>query len=361
MRNRIIFFLVIFGAMGAAFSAYVYAVPSKPLPPAFSPASNPFASGVFANGIIESNQSSGANTNIYPEVTGVVKTIHVSEGQHVTAGTPLVSLDDTVQHAATDQQKAQWDAAQSMLDELRSQPRRENLVIAHAQVDLATASLKSANDSYDKQKRSYEIAPESVSKDALDTAENAAHVAQANLELVTRQYDLTKAGAWIYDVRNQERQTEAFSKAYASSQALLAKYTLIAPTDGIVMSVQSAVGSYVSPQGAYDTYTQGFTPVVVMGTNTDVLDVRCYIDEILIPRLPPADSIRAEMSVRGTTLKIPLEFVRVQPYVSPKIQLSNQRLEKVDLRVLPVIFRFAPPKGAPVYPGQLVDVYIGVK
>ena len=64
------------------------------------------------------------------------------------------------------------------------------------------------------------------------------------------------------------------------------------------------------------------------------------------------------MSIRGTDVKVPLEFVRVQPYVSPKLELSNQRTEKVDLRVLPVVFRFA--KGsAPVYPGQLVDVFIG--
>jgi HlyD family secretion protein len=48
----------------------------------------------------------------------------------------------------------------------------------------------------------------------------------------------------------------------------------------------------------------------------------------------------------------------VLPLVTPKIALSNQRLEKVDLRVLPVIFRFSRDQ-APVYPGQLVDIYIG--
>jgi HlyD family secretion protein len=53
--------------------------------------------------------------------------------------------------------------------------------------------------------------------------------------------------------------------------------------------------------------------------------------------------------------------VRVQPYVSPKIQLSNERTERVDLRVLPVIFRFERPKDANVYPGQLVDVYVQEK
>jgi HlyD family secretion protein len=87
--------------------------------------------------------------------------------------------------------------------------------------------------------------------------------------------------------------------------------------------------------------------------------VRCFIDEILIGRLPPPEHIDAQLSVRGTGLRIPLEFVRVQPYVTPKIQLSDQRQERVDLRVLPVIFRFVPPPGTRIYPGQLVDVYIG--
>jgi len=95
-----------------------------------------------------------------------------------------------------------------------------------------------------------------------------------------------------------------------------------------------------------------------MGSSQGHLGVRCYIDEILIPRLPEASRIRAQMFIRGTSISVPLEFVRVQPYVSPKIQLSNQRTERVDLRVLPVIFRFTPPKGVELYPGQLVDVYV---
>ena len=89
------------------------------------------------------------------------------------------------------------------------------------------------------------------------------------------------------------------------------------------------------------------------------MNVRCYIDEILIGRLPPAARVHAQMFIRGTSTKIPLTFVRVQPYVSPKIQLSNQRLEKVDVRVLPAIFRFEPTPGVAAYPGELVDVYIG--
>jgi HlyD family secretion protein len=116
----------------------------------------------------------------------------------------------------------------------------------------------------------------------------------------------------------------------------------------------------VSSQGAYDTYTELFDPLVVMSGPQDYMDVRCYIDEILVSRLPSKWHIQAQMQIMGTDIKVPLEFVRVQPYVSPKIELSNQKQEQVDLRVLPVIFRFEK-KDAPVYPGQMVDVFIGQK
>jgi HlyD family secretion protein len=95
-----------------------------------------------------------------------------------------------------------------------------------------------------------------------------------------------------------------------------------------------------------------------MAYSQPYLEVRCYIDEILIPRLPPPSQMRSLMLIRGTNLSIPLEFERIQPYVTPKIELSNQRTERVDVRVLPVLFRFKPPKDMNIYPGQLVDVYV---
>ncbi len=359
MRNKVILGMVLAGLLGALWSAYVYAVPNKPLPPVFDPAPNPYAQGIYANGIVESYQANGENINIYPEVAGSVVRVLVAEGQAVTEGTPLVQIDDTVQRATVEQQKSQADAAQALLDELRAQPRRETLEVARAQLEMAQANLKSMQDQLDKQERSYEIAPESVSKDALDNARNAQKVASANLQVVRRQYSLTNAGAWVFDIRNQEKQGEALAKAYAASSALLSKYAIKAPADGVVMSLNVTVGSYVSPQGAYDSYTQGVDPIAVMGTAKGTLAVRCYVDEILIPRLPPTEKIAAQMFIRGTSTRVPLEFVRVQPYVSPKIQLSNQRQEKVDLRVLPVIFRFQPPPGVQVFPGELVDVYVG--
>jgi HlyD family secretion protein len=95
-----------------------------------------------------------------------------------------------------------------------------------------------------------------------------------------------------------------------------------------------------------------------MGSPESKLAVRCYVDEILVHRLPRSPGLKATMIIRGTSIRVPLEYVRTTPYVSPKIQLSNERTERVDVRVLPVIFRFKPPPGIPLFPGQLVDVYI---
>jgi HlyD family secretion protein len=361
VRNKIIFILSIVGIIAGLMSAYIYGMQKKPQQPVFNPASNPYTKGVYSVGIIESYQTHGENINIYPEVSGTVKKILIAEGQIVHEGTPLLLIDDSVQQATVEQQKSQAEAALALLEELKAQPRKENLEIAKAQVEYASANLKSAQDQLDKQRKSYALNPKSVSKDALDNAENAFKVAKANLEVVQRQFDLTKAGAWIYDIKNQEKQYNALSKAFTASNALLAKYIIKAPTDGVVLSVNAAAGSYISSQGTYDTYTQGMNPVVVMGSSGNYMGVRCYIDEILLHRLPQGPHMKAQMFIRGTSINIPLEFVRVQPYVSPKIELSNQRTERVDVRVLPTIFRFEKPKDINLYPGQLVDVYIGEK
>ena len=361
MRNKILLTLSIIGIIGGLVSAYIYGIEEKPQSPAFTPASNPYAKGIYANGIIESYQNNGENINIFPEVSGVVVQIMVTEGQAVHKGTPLLMMDDSVQRATAEQQKAQADAALALLEELKAQPRKENLEIAKAQVKLAITNLTTARDQLDKQRKSYELNPKSVSKNDLDNAENALKVAQASLEVAQKQYELTKAGAWVYDIRNQENQYNALKKAYASSNALLDKYVIKAASDGVILSINAAVGSYISAQGTYDTYTQGSNPVIVMGSPQTYIGVRCYIDEILLHKLPQASRMAAKMFIRGADISIPLEYVRVQPYVSPKIQLSNQRTERVDVRVLPVLFRFEKPKNLSIYPGQLVDVFIGEK
>jgi HlyD family secretion protein len=359
VKNRSLFILAGAGALLGLVSAIYYGIQRNPLAPVFDPTANPYSAGIYANGIIQSDQTNGTNIALYPEVAGSVIQIPVSEGQRVKRGDVLLVLDATVQQATVEQLLAQAQAAQAALAELRAEPRPESLAVVTAQVDVAQATLKMNMDNLTKLEGIAKSDPGLISRDQLDNAANAVAVATAGLSVVRKQQELVKAGAWKYDVQSQTQQYLALDKAHQAAAAQLAKYTLRAPVDGTVLSIQTAVGSYVSVQGTYDPISAANGPVILMGGGAaDELSVRCYIDEILIQRLVLTQDTPARMFIRGTEISIPLQYVRVQPYVSPKIQLSSGRTERVDLRVLPVIFRMKRPPGVQLYPGQLVDVYI---
>lgn len=358
MRNRVIFIVAGAGFLLALMSAFIFGQQPKPQPPVFNPTADPYAHGIYSEGMIESSQAQGENINIYPEVTGPITAVAAAEGQKVHKGDPLVTIDDSVQRAATDQLQAQSQAALAMLQELRAEPRPETLAVSRAQLENARASLRNADQQLEKERHSYDMDAKSVSRNDLDNAVNAERIAATNFAVFQKQYALTRAGAWIYDIQSQQRTYLALSQSHRSAAALLAKYTIRAPCDGVVLAVQATVGSYVSPQGAYDEYTEGFEPLIIMATAKGHLEVRAYIDEILVHELPDGGHIHAEMFIRGTSERVPLTFVRIQPYISPKIELSDQRQELVDVRVLPIIFRFDHPEALHVYPGELVDVYV---
>jgi multidrug efflux pump subunit AcrA (membrane-fusion protein) len=172
----------------------------------------------------------------------------------VKKGAPLFQIDDSVQKAVVAQQKAAAEAALALLNQLRAQPRKEVLEVNKAQVAAAASILKTAKDDLAIIKKSDAINPKSISRQQLIDATNAVNVAQSNLQVQQRNYELTKAGAWSYDIANQKQQYEAAQKTYESGVALLARYTVRAPVDGVVYSLTASKGSYASTSGIYETY-----------------------------------------------------------------------------------------------------------
>jgi hypothetical protein len=84
--------------------------------------------------------------------------------------------------------------------------------------------------------------------------------------------------------------------------------------------------------------------------------VRVDIDETNAPRIRPGS--KAVAHLKGDSTKcFPLLFLRIDPYVVPKRNLTGDNTERVDVRVLQVIYRFQPPAFR-VYVGQQVDVFI---
>ena len=84
--------------------------------------------------------------------------------------------------------------------------------------------------------------------------------------------------------------------------------------------------------------------------------VRIDVDENDAWRIAP--DAKANATIRGNReLATSLKFVRIEPYIVPKKSLTGENTERVDTRVLQIIYRFERPT-FPVYTGQQVDVFI---
>src|SRR5262249_31158028 len=120
--------------------------------------------------------------------------------------------------------------------------------------------------------------------------------------------------------------------------------------DGEVLQVNVRPGEFVgAPPGQ---------ALVVLG-NLGRLHVRVDIDEHDIPRFVPGAPARAVL--RGDPRQeYPLTFVRVEPYVVPKKSLTGDNTERVDTRVLQVIYALEV-STRPVYVGQQLDVFLEVE
>ena len=90
--------------------------------------------------------------------------------------------------------------------------------------------------------------------------------------------------------------------------------------------------------------------------NVEPLHVRVDIDEndawLVRPEAPAVAFMRGNREI-----KAPLQCVRFEPYIVPKKSLTGDTTERVDTRVLQVLYRFN--RGnLPVYVGQQMDVLI---
>jgi hypothetical protein len=99
-------------------------------------------------------------------------------------------------------------------------------------------------------------------------------------------------------------------------------------------------------------------PLMVLG-ETNPLHVRVDIDENEIDRVGLGTP--AIVSPRGNAQRrIRAAFVRAEPLVTPKRSLTNSSTERVDVRVLQLIYAL-PQDASGFFVGQQVDAYIPAK
>src|SRR5262249_43992801 len=120
-----------------------------------------------------------------------------------------------------------------------------------------------------------------------------------------------------------------------------------APMAGEVLKVNVRPGEFAPSQALAN-------PLILFG-DTSRLHVRIDIDEADIWRY--RNHSKAVAAVRGNSqLKTDLRFERIEPYVVPKRSLTGDSTERVDTRVLQVLYSFERDK-LPVHVGEQVDVF----
>lgn len=278
----------------------------------------PRATGALANaervagaGVVE---PSSETVQIGTALSGLVTSLNVQPGDYVEQGQPLFTVD-------TRALRAQLAQANAAIGEARAS-------IAEAQTALATASqqlalYRNVDD------------PAAVSRAEVIRAEGEANAARTRLGLARARLEAAQASASL-----------------ASTE--IGRATVRAPMAGEILSVNIRPGEYLSTMGG-----GGAAPFIEMG-QTRPLHIRIDIDEDQAPRL--AMGTEATVSPRGAAgRQVQARFVRAEPLVIPKRSLTNSAQERVDVRVLQVLYELPAPREGedPLFRvGQQVDAYI---
>lgn len=294
-------------AMGLIFT-FEYGAPKAAIANQLTaPPATPYEKTVSGTGLVEANTR---NIAVGSHLSGIISKIIVKEGQAVKEGFPLFQLDDEAAQAEVALQQ-------------------QAVVVAVAQITSAEAALA---DDVDQLQRAEGLkAGASISIDTLQRRRFAVKKSQAALALA----------------KAQKIQAEA---ALNAAEVQFRRHTVLAPVTGRILRINIRAGEYL--------HAGEGSPPILMG-NDRPLHLRVQIDENDLWRYG-ADA-PAQASLRSNKdINFKLSFVRLEPYVLPKRDLSGDTSERIDTRVLEVVYAFDP-GNQPVFIGQQMDVFIEAK
>ncbi len=320
-------------------------------PPPVEPARSPYAAQLAGAGIVE---PASENISVGTQLPGVVEQVFVRVGQSVKTGAPLFALDERQLRSELASKDAMRLSARASLAKLEAGTRPEEIPPAEAKVAEAAANLAEQKSLRDR----YKQLTGSISVDELTRREAGYDTADAQLKKAQADLALLKAGSWSFDREIARANVRLAEAQVAQVQTDLDRLTVRAPRGRADESANPAESEFEVLQvnvrpGEFVGATAG-QALVVLG-KAGRPNVRVDIDENDIDRFTPG--LVGVAKPRGTpTREYKLRFVRVEPYVIPKKSLTGGNVERVDTRVLQVIYALAG-DGPKLYVGQQMDVF----
>ena len=315
-------------------------------PPITAP-TNPYDDDVAGTGIVEPASELIA---LAIERGGVVTRIDVVAGDRVEVGQPLFAIDDRDYRAAVAQDEAGVAAADASIAAIDESLIAQRDTIEQARAALDGAEAERLRASLDHTRYTELVRDSWATRQRLETA--AADARKADAGVAAAKAALAGAQQQIEVLSAQRKEAAAklgqVKATLEQARVDVDKTVVKAPISGAILKVNIRLGEYAQAGVLTD-------PLMTMGL-VDPLHVRVDIDETETWRVRPGHSAIARL--RGNPdISAPLTFVRFEPYVLPKRSLSGDTTERVDTRVLQVLYEFAPSE-FPAFVGQQVDVFI---
>jgi multidrug resistance efflux pump len=316
-------------------------VSAAPLP------NSPYKDPVSGAGMVEpkSEASSTGLVAVNTELPGVVSAVLRAPHDHVNVGDVLFKLDDTAKLAEKAMKVAALRTAEAKLAKLKQGARPEEVAPYREKLETARASVRMAQDALDRAQRDH-VTPPSQLVQLSEGLKMAIHTQDS----AEKQLNLVEAGPWAPDIVIAEADVEMAKATLAQVDADLQRLVVKAKVSGEVLEVNVRVGETVTPQPG---------KALVMLGDTSTLYVRVQIDESEIGRFTRNPNAAASARTRGANPQtVPLSIVRVEPHVVPKTSLTGDNAERVDTRVLQVVYEVGRDSTARIVVGQQLDVYI---
>jgi len=344
IRKLLLPLLAIAGVLFALFMVARGQKPATPANPIAQPAQAPFPSYVAGAGIIEARTE---NISIGTDTPGLCTEVLVQVGDSVKRNQPLFKIDDRSLRAELNVRQSALAMAQAKLQRLQAMPRPEEIPPAQAKVKEAEANVAQSRELWQQVEKAIEdnvFSREEIARRRYAYQADQAKLAQAQADLA-----LLKAGSWTQDIAMSKADVDNATALVHQTETDLQRLTVTAPVDGDVLQVKIRPGEFAGNDRR--------DPLVMLG-NINLLHIRVDVDENDAWKVNTA--ARARAFVRGNNdLWTDLTFVRLEPFIIPKRSLTGDTAERVDTRVLQVLYSFdrrSIPK--PVYVGQQMDVFI---
>jgi membrane fusion protein (multidrug efflux system) len=186
---------------------------------------------------------------IAPKIAGYVKSIPVDNNVRVTAGTPLLLLDDSDYRNAFDQTEAQVATQQAALSRIDQQIVAGGAQVNEAQANIASAQAAAANTKVEFERATALAGKSFGTQQAVDAAQAALLQANAAVDAARAGLNTAEANVAVLNAQKAEARRVLAQYRIASDKAQLdLDHTIVrAPFDGVVGNKAAEPGEYVQP------------------------------------------------------------------------------------------------------------------